>query len=196
METINVWPRIFLNALKECNNHEDCGPDCPLYVKEYGACVSDYFLPGDHRLTDLEEIVSKMEKNIKVYDKHKVESNAFKDSCDGTDVLLRVKQKLDGVYNLFEAKNAQYSTDDPFANFTTGANLLFGEADYIGKFEALKAYVAKHIAHVYNNNLAGPKVKESIQDIVVYFIIAWIMADLMEAENEAEKIPKAHQEKL
>lgn len=196
METINVWPRIFLNALKECNKHEDCGPECPLYVQEYGACVSDYFLPGDHHLANLEEIVTEMEKNVEVHDKLKVETPVFKDSYDGIDIVLRVQQKLDNVLNLFEAKNAQYSTGDPFANFTTGANLLFGEADYIGKFEALKAYVAKHIAHVYNNNLAGPKVKESIQDIVVYFIIAWIMADLMEAENEAEKIPKAYQEKL
>ena len=55
----------------------------------------------------------------------------------------------------------------------------------MGRYEALKAYVLKHIAHVYNNNLRGNKVKESINDIIDYFIIASIMADMDEDENEA-----------
>lgn len=109
---------------------------------------------------------------------------------DKINLQLRVENKLHDIYTLFEAKNNQYSTVDPFANFTTGANLMFGDDTIYAKYSALKAYVAKHIAHVYNNSLTGPKVKESIGDIVVYFIIAWIMADLAaeEQENETKEV--------
>lgn len=95
-----------------------------------------------------------------------------------------VNKKLIDIHKLFEAKNAQYSTEDPFANFTTGANLMFGDDDMNAKYSTLKAYVAKHIAHVYNHGITGPKVRESIGDIAVYFIIAWIMADLAAEEEE------------
>ena len=95
-----------------------------------------------------------------------------------------VNKKLIDIHKLFKAKNAQYSTEDPFANFTTGANLMYGNNNMCAKYEALKGYVAKHIAHVYNHSLIGPKVKESIGDIAVYFIIAWIMADLAAEEQK------------
>lgn len=102
---------------------------------------------------------------------------------------LLVEEKLKTIHELFLNKNAQYSNEDSLANFTTGAKLLFGNDTMCAKYEALKAYVAKHIAHVYNHSLVGPKVKESIGDIAVYFIIAWIMADLAaEEQNEAKKV--------
>lgn len=104
-------------------------------------------------------------------------------------MVLLVEDKLKEIHSLFVDKNAQYSTEDPLANFTTGAYLMYGNNNMYGKYEALKAYVAKHIAHVYNHSLVGPKVKESIGDIAVYFIIAWIMADLAaEEQNEAKKV--------
>lgn len=111
---------------------------------------------------------------------------------------LLVEEKLKNIHELFVDKNAQYSTEDPLANFTTGAYLMYGNNNMYGKYEALKAYVAKHIAHVYNHSLTGPKVKESIGDIAVYFIIAWIMADLAaeEQENETEKVSKDGQKNL
>lgn len=106
------------------------------------------------------------------------------------NLQLRVENKLHDIHTLFGAKNIQYSTDDPLANFTAGAKLLYNNDNMCAKYETLKAYVAKHIAHVYNHSLTGPKVKESIGDIVVYFIIAWIMADLAaeEQENETKEI--------
>ena len=105
-------------------------------------------------------------------------------------MVLLVEEKLKNIHELFVDKNAQYSTEDSLANFTTGAGLLYGNDNMCAKYETLKAYVAKHIAHVYNHSLTGPKVKESIGDIVVYFIIAWIMADLAaeEQENETKEI--------
>ena len=43
------------------------------------------------------------------------------------------------------------------------------------RFEALKDYVSKHIAKVYNGKLLDDKMDESILDIAVYFIIAAVM---------------------
>lgn len=77
---------------------------------------------------------------------------------------------------LFLKKNRQYKTnDDPLANFTTGAMLRYGNGNMPAKYETLKDYVNKHISHVYDNELDGDKVGESIGDIVVYFLIAMYM---------------------
>ena len=77
---------------------------------------------------------------------------------------------------LFLKKNRQYKTnDDPLANFTTGAMLRYGNGYLPAKYETLKDYVNKHISHVYDNDLDGDKVGESLGDIVVYFLIAIYM---------------------
>ena len=90
-----------------------------------------------------------------------------------------IQEEIQHISELFQVKNDQYKTnDDPLANFTAGAALRYGNTDMSAKFEALKDYVGKHIAHVYNNDLDGPKVSESLQDIIVYFIIARVMAKL------------------
>lgn len=105
-----------------------------------------------------------------------------------------VHAKLNEIGEMFDAKNDQYATnDDPLANFTRGAMLAHGRGDLIGQFEALKDYVEKHIAHVYNNKLDGHKVDESISDIAIYFIIAGVMNDLLKLNenvqiNEVQKI--------
>ena len=87
-----------------------------------------------------------------------------------------VKEILAEIDAMFEKKNLQYreGTDD-LANFTKGAMLLTGSNCMSAKYDALKAYVAKHIAHVYNHGLTGPKVDESLMDCAVYFIIAMVM---------------------
>ena len=87
-----------------------------------------------------------------------------------------VKEVLAQIELLFNTKNEQYrSADDDLANFTTGAMLRYGKADMPAKFEALKDYVSKHIAKVYNGSLLDDKMDESIMDIAVYFIIAAVM---------------------
>ena len=48
--------------------------------------------------------------------------------------------------------------------------MLGYEADEIGRFEALKGYVLKHISKVYNGKLNDDKMDESVMDIAVYFI--------------------------
>ena len=87
-----------------------------------------------------------------------------------------VKEVLAQIELLFNTKNEQYrASDDDLANFTTGAMLRYGKADMPAKFEALKDYVSKHIAKVYNGKLLDDKMDESILDIAVYFIIAAVM---------------------
>lgn len=97
----------------------------------------------------------------------------------------RINIKLDEIRLLFENKNEQYATDDALANFTMGGRLLCGDEAIKGKYEALKAYVSKHIAHIYNNDISGRKVDESVMDIVVYFLLASVMVDMSkEKTNE------------
>lgn len=96
-----------------------------------------------------------------------------------------VKEVLDNIEALFVSKNEQYRTKtDDLANFTMGAHLLGREADELGRFAALKGYVAKHIAKVYDGELDAGKMDESIMDIAVYFILAAVMHKRMK-ESEA-----------
>lgn len=92
---------------------------------------------------------------------------------------------LDEIDAMFTKKNEQYkSTEDELANFTRGA-LIMGECDNeVGRFEALKAYVAKHIAHVYNNRLYGHKVDESLMDMAVYSILGLVMYRRLKKEMD------------
>ena len=90
-----------------------------------------------------------------------------------------VQSELEHIGELFKSKNDQYKTnDDPLANFTSGAMLRYKSAALPAQYETLKDYVAKHVAHIYNNDLNGQKVSESLQDIVVYFVIARVMSKL------------------
>lgn len=94
----------------------------------------------------------------------------------------RVLRILKNTEVLFLRKNQQYATEDALSNFTLGGALLEPEADLPERqYEALKAYMAKHVAHVYGQPLTGKGVRESWQDIVVYGMIALAM---LEDENE------------
>lgn len=96
----------------------------------------------------------------------------------------RIKEKLKNIEEMFNKKNAQYGErNNPIQNFTNGALLLFGdkytnELQIHGAHETLKAYVAKHIIHIYNNDITGNKVDESIMDTVIYFLIDSVFHDL------------------
>lgn len=101
-----------------------------------------------------------------------------------------VEEVLGGISKLFRNKNEQYRTDtDDLANFTKGAYLLGREADEAGRFAALKGYVAKHIAKVYDGELGDAKMDESIMDIAVYFILAAVMHKRMKNEILAPRKP-------
>lgn len=96
--------------------------------------------------------------------------------CPKTAIEADVERVLAEIRALFGNKNEQYRTCyDDLANFTKGALMLGYEADEIGRFEALKGYVLKHISKVYNGKLNDDKMDESVMDIAVYFILATVM---------------------
>lgn len=95
-----------------------------------------------------------------------------------------VHEVLEKIEKLFAGKNEQYRTEnDDLANFTTGSLLRYKDGSMNGKFEALKDYVEKHIAKVYNGKLDDDKMDESIMDIAVYFVIAMVMHKRMLQER-------------
>lgn len=82
---------------------------------------------------------------------------------------------FDELKETFKAKNEQYGTCDPLANFRTGALLHRGNDSYDDMYEEAKDYQRKHIAHVENWGIEGPKVNESLTDIAVYAVIMRVM---------------------
>jgi len=103
---------------------------------------------------------------------------------DKQEFLNRFKMIVDDTWELFQQKNKQYGTDDPFANFRAGAALSMQNVNYPGMYKTLQEYMLKHIAHVYNNDIDGMKVRESLGDIVVYSIIGMVMVDAWKELNQ------------
>lgn len=55
-------------------------------------------------------------------------------------------------------------------------------------FDEAKNYQRKHVAHVQNCNISGPKVDESLKDIAVYAVIMLYMrTKYLEQIAEVEK---------
>ena len=100
------------------------------------------------------------------------------------EFLNRFEQIIDDTWELFKKKNEQYGTKDPFANFRAGAALSMQSVNYPGMYKTLQEYMLKHIAHVYNNDIDGQKVRESLGDIVVYSIIGMVMVDAWKELNQ------------
>lgn len=95
-----------------------------------------------------------------------------------------IESKIKMITKLFFEKNGSYKTnEDPIANFTRGAALRYGDDTTPKKYEALKDYLGKHIAHLYNNDIDGPKLSESWRDLAVYSIIAMAMCDMHVTEK-------------
>lgn len=61
--------------------------------------------------------------------------------------------------------------------------MKYGDARYNYQYAALKDFMSKHVAHIYNNDLDGDKISESLTDIAVYCIIASVMFDEHYAER-------------
>lgn len=110
--------------------------------------------------------------------------NVFATEAPPPNLETDVEEVLGSISKLFRNKNKQYRTNaDDLANFTKGAYLLGREADEAGRFAALKGYVAKHIAKVYDGELGDDKMDESIMDIAVYFVLAAVMHKRMKASE-------------
>lgn len=116
---------------------------------------------GDHCMTVLSSELQKKEK-----EQPKV--------SDFVDAVCNI---FDELKETFRKKNEQYATTDPLANFRTGALLNEGIDTWGAMYEEAKNYQRKHIAHVQNNKINGPKVGESLTDIAVYAVLMKYMHD-------------------
>lgn len=92
-----------------------------------------------------------------------------------TEFVCDICGIFDKLKETFVKKNKQYATSDPLANFRTGALLKYHAAGYAEMYEEAKDYQRKHIAHIMNNKIDGPKVEESLADNAVYSIIELYM---------------------
>lgn len=84
---------------------------------------------------------------------------------------------LQNIESLFATKNEQYSTDNEvFSNFIDGANFLNKSSE-----QTLLYFMTKHLIYVKgtieDNSIYSDvhKFRESLMDIIVYFIILFIM---------------------
>ena len=93
------------------------------------------------------------------------------------ELNIRVIEELEGIKKLFRTKQEQYRTEeDALENFTRGASLMGYDGELMsGKFEALKAFMAKHEAFIHGHALYKDKVDESLRDIITYCAIALAM---------------------
>lgn len=104
-----------------------------------------------------------------------------------------IAEDIAKIASLFRSKNASYGADqDAFYNFTKGAELLFGEADYDTKFRTLMAYASKHIVTLCKPGaiLNDKEFEERCLDIAVYMLIAKAMKkeiDLIQSEEPSKK---------
>lgn len=93
----------------------------------------------------------------------------------GNDFVNFVVKEFGELAELFKQKNEQYGGRDPLANFRTGALMEKGFDTWPAMFDEAKNYQRKHVAHVQNCNISGPKVDESLKDIAVYAVIMLYM---------------------
>lgn len=94
---------------------------------------------------------------------------------EGNDFVNFVVAEFEKLAELFKQKNDQYGGRDPLANFRTGALMNKGFDTWPAMFDEAKNYQRKHVAHVQNCNISGPKVDESLMDIAVYSVIMLYM---------------------
>lgn len=99
-----------------------------------------------------------------------------------------VLSKIDELKELFAHKNEQYATNDPVANFRTGALLDGGIDDYASMYLTARDYMKKHVAHIYNNGAFGPKVDESLMDVAAYCLIMLYFAEKAHKEEVAQAL--------
>lgn len=99
------------------------------------------------------------------------------------EYVKKLNRKFEQVKELATKKAKQYKTHEAFAAFETAAKLKYGDARYNYQYAALKDFMSKHVAHIYNHDLDGEKVSESLTDIAVYCIIASVMFDEYYAEK-------------
>lgn len=103
-----------------------------------------------------------------------------------TQLAASIAEDLQNIGEIFARKNGAYGQNqDALYNFTKGAELLFGEANFDTKFKTLFAYASKHIAALTQPEAIykDPEFAERCLDIAVYMLIARAMRKGVEEEN-------------
>lgn len=73
------------------------------------------------------------------------------------EYVRKLNKKFEQVQELATKKARQYKTHEAFAAFETAARLKYGDARYNYQYAALKDFMSKHVAHIYNNDLDNEK---------------------------------------
>lgn len=90
-----------------------------------------------------------------------------------------VQEMLGEVDAMFKKKNAQYgASGDALYNFRAGARMAGGSGTAQEMLSELLGYARKHLVTIQNKGLADPDLKERCIDVVVYYMIAAIIADV------------------
>ena len=86
-----------------------------------------------------------------------------------------VVNTFEELKEVFLVKHDQYASVDPLANFRTASLMVSHHDGWFDLYEAAKGMVNKHIAHMENCSVGGPKLDESLKDIAVYVVIMLYM---------------------
>ena len=95
-------------------------------------------------------------------------------------------KKFDSLKQLFLKKNQeQYAADNqyPLEAFRKGALIKYENDSLPMQYCVLKDYMLKHIAHLKGSSIKTPKIKESLEDIAVYCLIASCMVEMYEEQE-------------
>lgn len=95
-------------------------------------------------------------------------------------------KKFDNLKELFLKKNQkQYASENsnPLNAFRKGAIIKYETDTLPAQFLVLQDFMLKHISHLKDSSIRTPKLKESLEDIAVYCLIASCMIEIWEKEQ-------------
>ena len=107
------------------------------------------------------------------------------------DFYTRMTSKFDNLKKLFLQKNHdQYANDNPnpLNAFRKGAIIKYENDGLAFQYCVLKDFMLKHISHIKDSSIKTPKLKESLEDIAVYCLIASCMIEMY--EEQESQIPE------
>lgn len=104
------------------------------------------------------------------------------------EYVRKLNKKFEQVQELATKKARQYKTHEAFAAFETAARLKYGDARYNYQYAALKDFMSKHVAHIYNNDLDGDKISESLTDIAVLGVLGVLLRRELVSGSDVDEL--------
>ena len=106
------------------------------------------------------------------------------------DFYKRMTKKFEDLSNLFTKKNSgQYANENsnPLNAFRKGAIIKYEKDSLAEQYLVLYDFMLKHLSHLKDSTIETPKIKESLEDIAVYCLIASCMVEINE-EQKSQKV--------